>query len=325
MDKNKIMKASILLPVFNAEKTITETLQSIINQTYKNFEIVIINDGSTDNSELYILKFKDTRIKYYKNETNKGLIYTLNRGIELCKGEYIIRIDADDIMLPNRIDIQISFMDNNPQIIASGSAVIKFYTNKKYTRIYTPPLSPEEIDAKILLGSPIPHPSSIIRKKILTEFNIKYDYNYLHAEDYKLWYDLSKHGFLANIEKPLIKYRCSETQISQKYNLKQVEISKRIRTLILNDILNKYGIILKQPLYLKQILDIANKLPDNTKNTTAIFLLILSLKKISLISIIKFIQSKIFMRKGFRYKYILAILIKSIKKDSFSRFHISEI
>lgn len=319
------MKASILLPVFNAEKTITETLQSIINQTYKDFEIIIINDGSTDNSELYILNFKDERIKYYKNKTNKGLIYTLNRGIELCKGQYIIRMDADDIMLPSRIDTQIKFMDNNPQILASGSAVIKFYTNKKYTRIYTPPLSPEEIDAKILLGSPIPHPSSIIRKEILTKFNIKYDYNYLHAEDYKLWYDLSKYGLLANIKKPLIKYRCSETQISQKYNNKQIEISKKISRLILEDILKEYEIVLKQPLYVKQILDLANKLPNNIKNSTAIFLLILSLEEISIFSIFKFIQSKIFTRKGFRYKYILAILIKSIKKNSFSRFNISDI
>lgn len=132
------MKVSILLPVYNAESTIRETIDSILNQTYTDFDVVIINDGSSDNSEQTILEYKDERIHYYKNESNRGLIYTLNRGIELCKGEYIARIDADDIMLPTRLEEQIKFMEEHPAIIASGSAVIKFFPNGKQKYIPHP-------------------------------------------------------------------------------------------------------------------------------------------------------------------------------------------
>lgn len=319
------MKASILLPVYNAEKTIGETLQSIINQKYKDYEIIIINDGSTDLSERIIYTFQDTRIKYYKNETNKGLIYTLNKGINLCKGQYIIRIDADDIMLPQRIAIQIAFMDKNPEIIASGSSIIKFATKSKSTHVYVPPLTPDEIKSKILLGSPIPHPSSIIRKEAFTRYNIQYDYNYLHAEDYKLWYDLSQHGLLANIKEPLIKYRCSETQISHQYNTKQIEIAKKIKKLILSDILEKHKIALKSSIDLQYILDLSSKLPNNATTSTILFLLILSQNLFTLTGLWRLINSGIFMRKGFSYKYIIAIFIKYINKKSLNRFDLSQI
>lgn len=319
------MKISILLPVYNAESTIRETIDSILNQTYTDFEIIIINDGSSDNSEQTILEYKDKRIHYYRNESNRGLIYTLNRGIELCKGEYIARIDADDIMLPTRLEEQIKFMEEHPTIIASGSAVIKFFPNGKQ-KIYTPPLKPETIKYKILLGSPIPHPSAIIRRDILLKYNIKYDTNYIHAEDYKFWYDLSKHGLLFNIKEPLIKYRCSKEQISQKYHNKQHNTSCNVRRLIVKEKMKEQGIVnipVNFQFNIYTITAIANKISNNYTNSSILFILLMSQNKYDFQSFTKLIMSGILTRKGFNYKYLIAILCKYINSKSFSKFDIS--
>lgn len=316
-----MIKASILIPVYNAEKTIQDTLNSIFRQTFNDFEIILINDGSTDKSHDIILSNQDTRIKYYINEKNKGLIYTLNKGLDLCNGEYIIRMDSDDIMLPNRVEKQIKFMDKNPDIIASGSSVIRFSPNKK-EKLYTPPITPEEIKSRIYLGSPIPHPTAIIRKKILSLYKIKYDTDYIHAEDYKLWYDLSQYGKLANIKEPLIKYRCSESQVSNVHGTKQTENSCRLKQIMVEKFLQKYDIKLSSMFLTKDIIQIANKLPKEQDTSTIIFLMIMSLKKYNIFSFFNLLFSGLYFRKGFRIKYILAILYKHIYPLRLNKFNL---
>lgn len=315
------MKVSILLPVYNAEYTIKETIDSILNQTYSNFDVVIINDGSSDNSEQTILEYKDKRIHYYKNESNKGLIYTLNRGIELCKGKYIVRIDADDIMLPTRLEEQIKFMEEHPTIVASGSAVIKFFPDGKQ-KIYTPPLKSQVIKYKILLGSPIPHPSAIIRREILLKYNIRYDINYIHAEDYKFWYDLSKIGLLANIRKPLIMYRCSTEQVSQKHKETQNRTSCKIKELILKDFLN--GIEIPSTIDISYIRNLSKKLKNNNRNSIILFLLLMSQKHYNFQSFLGFIGSLIYIRKGFNWKLLSAILWKYLNHNILNQFNIRQ-
>ena len=105
---------SILMPVYNSEKYLREAIKSILNQTFTNFELIIINDGSTDNSLKIIKSFKDNRIKIIKNKGNLGLIKTLNKGIDLAQGKYIARMDADDIAMPKRLEKQIAFFNENP-------------------------------------------------------------------------------------------------------------------------------------------------------------------------------------------------------------------
>lgn len=315
------MKVSILLPVYNAESTIRETIDSILNQTYTDFEVIIINDGSSDNSEQTILEYKDKRIHYYRNESNRGLIYTLNRGIELCKGQYIARIDADDIMLPTRLEEQIKFMEDHPMIIASGSSVIKFFPNGKQ-KIYTPPLKYKSIKYKILLGSPIPHPSAIIRKDTLLKHNIKYDIDYIHAEDYKFWYDLSKIGLLANIRKPLLMYRCSTEQVSQKYKETQNRTSCRVKELILKDFLK--GIEIPSVIDISYIRSISKKLKDSRTNSTILFILLMSQKYYNFQSFLGFIQSLIYIRKGFNWKLLSAVLWKYLNHNALNQFNIRQ-
>ena len=139
MDKNiKTPKITVLMPVYNGEKYLKESIESILKQTFRDFEFLIINDTSTDESEKIIRSFKDSRIKLIKNEKNIGLTKSLNKGLDLAKGEYMARMDADDISLPKRLEIQVAFMDKNPKIGVIGAwAKVIGESNKKYIKTYS--------------------------------------------------------------------------------------------------------------------------------------------------------------------------------------------
>lgn len=317
------MKVSILLPVYNAANTIQETLDSIFIQTYTDYEVIIINDGSIDNSEEIILKNNDSRIRYYSNPGNKGLIYTLNRGIDLCKGEYIVRIDADDLMLPTRIEKQVDYMDTHPQTVALGSAVWNFDGIHK-DKLYTPPLDPKEMQSRILLGSPLPHPAAIIRKSILDTYNIRFNANYIHAEDYKFWRDLLQYGELANLKEPLIKYRLSPTQISSKHKKTQLAISAQLRREMITELLQKDGLNYPSSYSFSKILALSKLLPKTAQYSTLIFLLVMSLPKYSIKTLVRFIGSGIYLRKGFSFQYTGAVLLKIINPSRFPDFNLNQ-
>ena len=121
------------MPVYNAEKYLKEAIDSILNQTYEDFLFFIINDGSSDDSEKIILNYKDSRIRYLKNEENKGLIFTLNRGLELITTKYLVRMDADDISYPERLEILLDIMNSNTDInvLGSGMSVIGAHPEKR--------------------------------------------------------------------------------------------------------------------------------------------------------------------------------------------------
>lgn len=316
------MKASILLPVYNAAHTIQDALDSIFNQTFTDFNVVIINDGSTDKSEDIIKSYTDKRILYYSNENNKGLIYTLNRGLDLCKGEYIIRMDADDIMMPTRIEKQVFYMDNHPQIVASGTSIICF-DNIHRNKLYTPPLSPEEINYKILLGSPLLHPTSIIRKKIIDHYNIKFNENYKHAEDYKFWYDLLQYGELANLKEPLLKYRLSPTQISSRHQNEQLIVSLKVRKEIITNTLQKQGISYPNSFSISTIQKIKKTFPSNSLYSTILFLFLMSLSDYNIKTLIWFIYSKLYIQKGFSYKYTAALFLKILNPNKLQKFNLN--
>ena len=145
---------SVVMSVYNSEKYLPEAIESILNQTYTNFEFIIINDGSTDNSLRIIKEYanKDKRIIVISRE-NKGLIFSLNEGIEVSKGKYIIRMDADDISLPNRLKIQLDFMEKNKDIAICGTVAITFdeNNNERVWKVYE---DEKMIKAELLFSSP---------------------------------------------------------------------------------------------------------------------------------------------------------------------------
>ncbi len=211
------------MPVYNGEKYLREAIESILNQSYSDFELLIINDGSSDATEEIILSYKDSRVRYVKNETNLKLIATLNKGIDMASGKYIVRMDADDVSLPQRLEKQFAFMEANPEVVIAGS----WYENiGSHTGVIEYPTRHEEIKAGLLYSCPICHPSIIWRIENAREH---FDINFLHAEDYELWSRLILNGTFANIGEVLIKYRIHEESVSRANKETQLQNSIRIR------------------------------------------------------------------------------------------------
>src|ERR1700741_216548 len=218
---------SVLMPAYNAAAFIGEAISSILDQSYTNFELIIINDGSTDSTENEIALFEDERIHYFKNEKNIGLIASLNNGIDLCKGEFIVRMDADDICIFERIEKQVQFMQQNPGVAVAGSWYYAFtladgveVTGKK---------DPDILKSTLIFNTPLCHPATIIRKSILDKYKLRYDPEYRHLEDYELWMRISKYAQLSNVQEFLFRYRSHDTQISVQHNQYQKDKADALR------------------------------------------------------------------------------------------------
>ncbi len=206
---------SIIMPTFNTkEEYLRDAIESILAQTEKNFEFIIIDDGSTGNDSEIVSSYNDKRIRLYKNDKNKGISFTLNRAISLSKGRYIMRMDSDDISLGNRLETMISFMEKNSNIDIAGSGKINFGVNNKK---YLMPRTNDEIRSTLLFQSPFVHPSVVFRKSSIDKFQIKYK-DEEKAEDYNLWFECAKNNELifANVEKYLLRYRVHNSQITKK-------------------------------------------------------------------------------------------------------------
>ena len=155
---------TVLMPVYNGEKYLKEAIESILNQTFKDFEFLIINDGSTDNSVKIIQSFNDLRIRLIHNESNIGLIKTLNKGLKLSNGKYIARMDCDDVSLPKRLSVQINFMEKHPEIGVCGSWVKIIGLEQKFINKY--PQKHEEARHIFYLTRPLLTHLSLSEKKL---------------------------------------------------------------------------------------------------------------------------------------------------------------
>lgn len=209
MDKNmNSPKISVLMPVYNAEKFLKEAIDSILNQTFTDFEFLIINDASTDRSKEIILSYKNPRIKYFENKKNLGQAVTLNRGLRYAKSEYIARMDADDISFPNRFELQYKEMQKDKEIVvlASFYDVVdetgKFLYTEKYTK------TPEEIYYTLQFRNCLGHPTVMFRKHIILDILDGYDEEH-ESEDYELWLRISSKYKISKINACLLKLRVS--------------------------------------------------------------------------------------------------------------------
>ena len=210
-------KVSVLVAVYNSAPYIAETIKSVLNQTYTDFELVLLNDASTDESEKIIAEFKDPRIRYYKNESNLGISATRNKLMDLAdkNTQYYAVLDNDDLCAPTRLAKQVEFMDKNPDVSIAGSYFELFCSNKNINAlkrfiinlgfVWCHPLRPSLKDA--LKGNVVMHPTCILRAKDLKENAIKYRQEYSPAEDYDLVRQiLNKNLKLANIPIILTRY-----------------------------------------------------------------------------------------------------------------------
>lgn len=205
-------KVTVLMPVYNGERYLREAIDSILSQTFHDFEFLIINDASTDGSVGIINSYTDSRIRLVHNETNLGRCATPNIGLDLAQGEYLARMDCDDISLPTRLEKQAKFLNAHTDIGVCGTW-IKLFMGADYIIKY--PLTHEEIKCRLLLGSQLAGASAMLRKKVFLDHHLYYDVNCKLAEDYDLWTRCSYVTKLANIPEILYEYRWHAEQISQ--------------------------------------------------------------------------------------------------------------
>lgn len=197
---------TVLLPVYNRE-SVAITIDSILAQTFVDFELIVIDNASTDHTVDVVRTYNDNRIRLVINEKNSGQTYSLNRGLSLARGKYIARIDADDIALPNRLEEQVKFLESNPDYGLCGCWVQYINDVNKLTLLMKMCLTDKGLRVMQKITCGIYHPSAMIRVSILRENNITYNPNISMAMDYDMWFQIMRYSRGLNIGKVLLYYR----------------------------------------------------------------------------------------------------------------------
>ncbi len=213
------------MPVYKGDRYLQESVDSILTQTFKDFEFIIICDDPTDETRRFLdqRQQSDNRIKAFY-QGRQGLVQSLNKGISLAKGEYIARMDADDISLPHRLENQVKFMDNNPEIGISGTWIKVLHKFLKYT--VKVPCEHESIKSKLLFEPAVAHPSVILRKNAFCENGLWYNKDQTYAEDYGLWVRAVNELRFANLPEILLHFRVHESTTNQNISK---EVANKIR------------------------------------------------------------------------------------------------
>lgn len=217
---------SVIIPAFNADLYIQKALESVCNQSHENLEIIVIDDGSTDRTKDIIEKFEDSRILLISRE-NRGLIATLNEAIEISRGDYIARMDADDICLSTRLETQVQYLrkHNNIGLLFTGIEYIDENGRKLKEKVSIKSRKLEPVE--LLFGCPVCHPTAMFDMTKLKKSDIQYDKAYCLAEDFELWTRLVNITEIGIINEVLFKYRIHPNSITSKHSEKQRIIATR--------------------------------------------------------------------------------------------------
>ena len=224
-------KVSVIMPVYNAEKYISYAIESILNQNYRNLELIIVDDQGSDDSMSIVHSYRDSRIVVISNDRNMGIAYSRNRAIEVAKGEYIAIMDDDDWTPEYRIGMEVDYLDNHPDIVVVGGAVnvmdesniVKRRGNREMLH------NPNRIRSELMFHDVIPNSSAMFRKKFVEDYCIRYKDNMLGMEDYEFWIQCSLYGNITNLDHVLLHWRNvegNETSRRQKDSQKEARRAK---------------------------------------------------------------------------------------------------
>lgn len=229
------MIVTVFMPAYNASEHIAEAINSILNQTYQDFKLLIINDGSTDGTEEIIKSYYDPRIEYIKKEKNTGLINTLNQGFKVADSKYLIRMDADDISPPQRVKELITFMDNHPEIDICGTSYESINEHGIVPGSFiSRPKWHDEICTSLLSNCTLTHGTAIFRLESWKKAYMQYPEDYIHAEDYKMLTEAAQKLTLHNLQESLYYYRIHPNQVSSKHYSIQRSVTDKIKLEQLN-------------------------------------------------------------------------------------------
>jgi len=224
---------SVILPVHNAEKYLIEALESLRYQTYPHFEVIAIDDASTDHSYRLLKDYAkiDSRFHIFKNKTNLKIANTLNFGLTKAKGTYIARMDADDISLPNRFQKQLSFMQKHPGVVVVGGQCLTIDKNSTLTGKKLFPTSHIDIHELMFTANPLQHPSIMINRSLLPKNFSWYNPHLTPAEDLDLYFRLGKFGLFANLKTTVLMYRQHTDSETFKNPKNTFKVTQKVRRL----------------------------------------------------------------------------------------------
>lgn len=216
---------TVLMTVYNGRAYLAEAIDSILGQTHRDFELLIINDGSTDDSLALLQSYDDPRIRVVDQQPNRGIHTTLNRGLREARGRYLAIMDQDDISAPRRLELQFARMEAQPSLSLCGCAIETFgdRTLAPWVRHF----EPDALKTALLFENPICHPSIMMRRSILAANGLEYP-NIPYAEEYSLWVSLSRVSSIANLPEPLLRYRTHPQQVSRRRNDIQCDSMNRV-------------------------------------------------------------------------------------------------
>ena len=207
-------KVTVLMPVYNGDRFLREAIESILNQTFEEFEFLIINDGSIDNTREIILSYDDPRIRLVDNNCNLGLIRSLNKGLELAEGQFIARQDADDISEPERLAQQVAFLETHPEVALVGTWYKEIDSQGKLIGECKLPCDCTQIRWELLFYCTFAHPSVMLQKSTIIKQIGFYSKAALHTEDYELWCRIARCFPVANLDKHLVRYRIHANSVT---------------------------------------------------------------------------------------------------------------
>ena len=236
---------SVIMATYNTEiPMLKEAVDSILNQTFSDFEFIIVDDGSTNDSGEYLRNISDKRVKIIWSPENNGITKSLNIGLREAKGKYIARMDADDISLPTRFETEFRFMEDNPDVIVCGARIGIIDEKSNVTKKARKMQEPEDMESyrvRMLFMNPGPiHPTAFFRHEVLIENNIFYDENLTYAQDYGMWETISHYGKIVTLEEELLYHRRHGKQITTARRDVQMRCDKmtqkKILTALLGDV-----------------------------------------------------------------------------------------
>jgi glycosyltransferase involved in cell wall biosynthesis len=212
---------TVLMSVYNGERYLSEAVDSVLHQTFTDFEFIIVNDGSTDDTTAILASYDDPRIVLVQNETNLGLTRSLNRGLGLAGGSYLARQDADDVSLPERLGSQVAFLTANPQTCLVGSSIMVVNSASEAITRMILPTSNRELQSLLLKRNPFCHGSVMLRKSSVQQVG-GYREAFSRAQDYDLWLRLAEIGLVANLPTVLYQWRFTPEAVSVRHRREQM-------------------------------------------------------------------------------------------------------
>lgn len=291
---------SCIMPAYNAEKYIKVAIDSILSQTIRDFELIIINDGSTDRTEEIILSYHDYRIKYIKNQQNKKLIKTLNIGVDAAKGKYISRMDSDDQAYPNMFEKELEGFQKYPD--AGIINTLTYHMNEQGEGIRPNRqifwVSPEVCSIVCIYYNMISHPGVMVKSELMKKYKYNDDNSYLHFEDKELWCRMFMDGIKCyTLKERLLNYRESPTSINAQF---ASERHKRIQSFCVKYIKKRWGYVSKEMPEIKNV----KSLFQNFVNLLSLWCFLLKHKHVSFDIFCKIIRWQIIIFMGIAKRLI---------------------